>query len=197
MPILGIFASSQQSAFIATGAYESIATVSVGSGGASSVSFTSIPATYKHLQVRGISRSDGNFSDIDSVAFRFNSDTGNNYSYHFINASGSGSVPSGSGVSQPAGLISPETGNLHTSGIFASFVVDILDYASTSKTKTIQALGGVDTNNQGVEKGVIRFTSSNWPNTSAITEITFRSGGGFDRGFTQYTQFALYGIKGA
>ena len=37
--------------------FDSIATVSVGSGGSNTISFTSIPGTYKHLQIRGIVRS--------------------------------------------------------------------------------------------------------------------------------------------
>jgi hypothetical protein len=50
--ILGIIASSR---LAAVGDYESIATVSVGGGGAADVEFTSIPGTYTHLQIRALS----------------------------------------------------------------------------------------------------------------------------------------------
>ena len=40
--------------FAAGGDFESIATVTVGGGGAASIEFTSIPGTYQHLQIRGI-----------------------------------------------------------------------------------------------------------------------------------------------
>jgi hypothetical protein len=46
--ILGIIASSKLTA--AAGDFESIATVTVGSGGSAVISFTSIPSTYAHLQ---------------------------------------------------------------------------------------------------------------------------------------------------
>jgi hypothetical protein len=56
MPILGIIASSK---LTVSNSYESIATTTVGSGGSATVTFSSIPATYKHLQVRTLIRSAG------------------------------------------------------------------------------------------------------------------------------------------
>jgi hypothetical protein len=193
-PILGTLASQFSGKSFSS--FESIQTVNVGSGGTSTVSFTSIPATYTHLQVRCVARGDGAFSDIDSLAVRFNGDTGNNYAYHSLTGNGT-TASAGSGVSQPAGILGAEPSNTHTSGIFGGYVVDILDYTNTNKYKTIRALGGVDTNNTGSEKGEIRLQSTLWLNTSAINEITFKSSGGFNRGFIEYSQFALYGIKGA
>ncbi len=85
MPILGIIASSK---FGDVGDYESIATVSVGSGGSSSISFTSIPATYTHLQVRGIVRS--NRADTgDDIKINFNGVTTTSYSSHIVGGNGS------------------------------------------------------------------------------------------------------------
>ena len=54
MPILGIIASSQQGGISST-AYESIATVTLGSA-ASTINFSSIPSRYQHLQLRFIGR---------------------------------------------------------------------------------------------------------------------------------------------
>ena len=56
-----------------TTSYESIATVTVGSGGAANVEFTSIPADYTHLQIRGIGR-DANSAYRDSIQIRFNNE---------------------------------------------------------------------------------------------------------------------------
>ena len=192
MPILGIIASSRLTA--APSSYESIATVTVGSGGSSSVTFSSIPATYTHLQIRCISRSALNSSEIDSLAIRFNSDSGNNYAYHSLRGDGASATASGA-ASQPAGIIGGEPSNTHTSGIFGAYVIDILDYANTNKYTTVRALGGVDTNNTGTEKGQIRLQSTLWLSTSAISTITFASGGSFNRSLVEYSQFALYGIK--
>ena len=176
--------------------YESIATVTVGSGGSSSVTFSSIPGTYTHLQLRCISRSDFNSSSIDSLAIRFNSDTGSNYSYHSITGNGASAI-SDAASSVVAGVLGGEPSNTHTSGIFGGYVVDILDYSNTNKYTTIRTLGGVDTNNTGTEKGEIRLQSALWRNTDAVSSIVLQSSGGFTRGFVQYSHFALYGIKGA
>jgi len=193
--ILGILDSGGAAAGAAN-SYESIATVTVGSGGSASISFTSIPATYTHLQVRCLTRSDYTGSEIDSLAFRLNSDTGANYAYHFLTGEGTAASASGIG-SQTLGIVGGVISNGHTAGMFSGFVIDFLDYANTNKTKTIRSLGGGDTNGTGTEKGMIRLSSSLWNSTSAINEITFKNGGGFTRGFIQYSQFALYGIKGA
>ena len=70
--------------------YESIATVTVGSGGSSSIDFTSIPSTYTHLQLRMTARctaqSGGNPTN---VYLRFNSDSGSNYAWHQLAGNGS------------------------------------------------------------------------------------------------------------
>jgi hypothetical protein len=76
--------------------------------------------------------------------------------------------------------------------MFSASIVDILDYANTSKYKTIRVLAGADVNNQtGTTFGL---SSGSWRSTSAVTSITIGTSG-FN--FAQYTQFALYGIKGA
>jgi hypothetical protein len=74
-------------AFVPPGDFQSIATVSVGSGGAANVEFTSIPATYTHLQLRWIAKTDRVNTD-DVVNMTFNSDTGANYSWHYIRGNG-------------------------------------------------------------------------------------------------------------
>jgi hypothetical protein len=169
----------------AGGDYESIATVTVGSGGASSISFTSIPSTYQHLQLRGITK---NTSSGTFAAMRFNSDSASNYSAHYLD---------GDGASATAGAASNYdrsyfgyTGTSSQTNIFGVSVVDILDYKDTNKFKTVRILTGVDVNGSG---GYIEFSSSSWRSTSAITDINvfFSS-----NNFAEYSQIALYGIKG-
>lgn len=72
------------------GDFESIATVTVGSGGASSIEFTSIPGTYQHLQIRGIARTarTGATPKREAVYIQFNGDTGTNYAYHNLFGTG-------------------------------------------------------------------------------------------------------------
>jgi hypothetical protein len=183
---LGIFASANQSA--AATSYESIATVSVGSGGAANVEFTSIPATYKHLEIRYIVRAD--VADFDSaLLMRFNSDTASNYSWHLLR--GSGSVTYTQGVANSDNpFIASQVGNSSTASVFGGGTISVLDYADTNKYKTARALGGFDANGSGY----IQLASQGWRSTSAVSSIqlTFSTGSGFK----QYSHFALYGIKG-
>lgn len=185
-PILGIIASQNYPRV--TNSYESIATVTVGPSGSSSISFTSIPNTYKHLQVRYTARTAVN--DVsDNVWSRFNSDTGSNYSFHLVEANGS-SVSAAGGASQTRALFGRCTSNTAVANNFGGAVVDILDYADTNKYKTLRTLAGDDNNGTGS----IRYESSLWLSTSAVNSITITTGGFVN--FLQYSKFALYGIKG-
>ena len=188
MPILGIIASST---LVAASDFESIATVTVGGGGAASAEFTSIPATYTHLQVRGIARSNRSGFPNDGIIVQFNSDTGSNYAYHEMSASGGGSVDAGGGANTALQFIQGIAGATATASVFGGVVMDILDYTNTNKYTTLRANAGYDSNGNGY----VDLTSILWLNTNAITSIKFtqRAGTSWD----QYTTFALYGIKSA
>jgi hypothetical protein len=169
--------------------YESIATVTVGSGGTASVSFTSIPATYTHLQIRALSRSDRASAAGDGMLVRLNSDTGGNYAYHYLQGDGS-SATAGADTSVTS-MIIPRSGSAsQTSGIFGVTVLDLLDYANTNKYKTLRTLGGNDANGSGI----VALFSGLWQNTNAVTSITIDQQNGPN--FVEYSSFALYGIKG-
>jgi hypothetical protein len=185
MPILGILASSTQ---VAAGDFESIATVTVGSGGSSSVEFTSIPSTFAHLQIRGISRLGSGSGTLPTISLQFNGDTGANYASHQIRADGSSvSTDAGSNQNQIAAISS--AGNTQTASVFSGTVLDLLDYANTNKFKTIRALTAADFNGTGW----FDFRSGLWRSTSAVTSIKLYGA----QSFAQYSHFALYGIKSA
>jgi hypothetical protein len=188
MPILGILASSKLSA---VGDYESIATVSVGSGGAADVEFTSIPATYTHLQIRGIARSARSGETDDNIALQFNADTGSNYAYHDLQGNGS-TATAGAASSATSIRVAKVSAASATASVFGVCVFDILDYANTNKYKTTRSLNGFDNNGSG---NAVLF-SGLWQNTNAITSIKLFSQTGANN-FAQYSHFALYGIKGA
>ena len=187
MPILGIIASQNYPRI--TNSYESIATVSVGSGGQATVEFTSIPSTYKHLQVRAIGRTTTANTGVDNVYVRVNSDSGTNYARHHIIGNGS-TASAGSASSTNQAVLGDIARNNNTSGMFGAFVIDILDFANTSKYKTFRAISGSDLNGSGE----MRFRSSLWMNTNAISTITLIPE---NNNFAEHSQFALYGIKGA
>lgn len=191
-PILGVIASANQGQFISYSAFESIATVTVGAGGSSSVTISSIPSTYTHLQLRVFAQTNRVTYGRDYVFLRFNGDTGTNYAWHQMTGDGSTTVSSGN-ASQNQGIFA-EIGT-STGGAFGVGITDILDYANTSKYKTARTLGGGDHSGTiGGFGGTVTPTSSLWQSTSAISSLTLYPSSG--TAFTQYSSFALYGIKG-
>ena len=168
--------------------FESIATAT-GTGSSGTITFSSIPSTYKHLQIRFIVFSN---TDGSNVGFQFNSDTGNNYSQHQLYA---GTYPTTAVVGANANTAQPKGwAGSYDAGTRGSYptvgIIDIADYTSTSKYKTVKTFVGTDTN--GTANQEVTLDSSLWLNTSAINSITLLIGGNY----TTSTQFALYGIKG-
>lgn len=170
------------------GAYESIATTTVGAGGASSIIFSSIPSTYTHLQIRGIGR-DTQASGAHSLRLQFNGDTGSNYTYHALTGDGS-SASAGALTAQATQYPGYLIGTSGGSNVFAATIIDILDYTNTNKNKVTRTLSGIDNNGSGN----IGLFSGMWSNTAAITSISLLPLASTT--FTQYSSFALYGIRG-
>ncbi len=191
-PILGIWASQNYPRI--TTAYESIATTTVGSGGSATVTFSSIPSTYKHLQIRVFAKTNRGTYGRDEFSLQFNSDTASNYSWHTLYGDGgtASAYGIGSDTKIDAGYIAGGAGT----SMFGAGIVDILDYANTNKYKTIRSLTGHDHN--GVIAGIhaiVNLNSGSWRSTSAINSIVIGVVSG--TAFNQYSSFALYGIKGA
>jgi hypothetical protein len=182
MPVLGIIASQISGhLFAPSGAYDSIATAT-GTGASGVITFSSIPSTYTHLQVRAITQSSQTY-----LSYRFNGDTGSNYAYHYFE-SGSSTPSVGGGATQ--NLIYMFGSSSATTSVSGVFVLDILDYTNTNKYKTTRSLSGNDANGAGF----VDFNSGLWQNTSAITSLTITA---FSGNFSTNSSFALYGIKGA
>ncbi len=177
---------------ILPGSYESIQTVTVGTNSPTSVTFTSIPSTYKHLQIRGIARDSRASTWVDTLWMYCNSDTtGSNYYGHVLGGNGSAAFAAADAGVNNFGMPIALTGATNVTTSFAPFVIDILDYASTNKNKTIRCLHGLDDNTNGT----MRLRSGLWMNSStAINSLTF-VGGDVGVFFQQYSSFALYGIK--
>jgi hypothetical protein len=175
MNILGIFASK----FVPQGDYESIATVTVGSGGSSSISFTSIPSTFQHLQLRCI----WNTNIADNVGLTLNGSTAP-VRIHSLYGAGT----SAASLADTANYMTVQVGTSATN--FYAGVFDILDYANTNKNKTVRVFGGVDFNGSGV----VFLSSGLYNTTSAISSFTIQTIN--SRTFPQHSSFALYGIKG-
>jgi len=171
-------------------AFESIATVTVGTDNPTTITFSSIPSTYTHLQIRGIGRC-GRTDGDNNYILRFNSDSASNYAFHRLNGTGSTVSATGSAtqdrINVDFALSSPWIGTSN----FAPLVLDILDYTNTNKFKTVRYLVGFDSN--GGNRDRIALGSGLWRSTSAITSITLQADA--SQTLSQYTTLALYGIK--
>jgi hypothetical protein len=169
-------------------AFESIATVNVGAGGTGTVTFSSIPSTYKHLQVRFTCR--GNDTAADRALYmQLNSDTGTNYAWHRIRGDGS-TATAGAGTSLNYIFVGSLVDGGTASNIFGAGVVDLLDYTNTNKYKTARITSGFDKNGA---TGYINYNSGLWQNTAAVNSISLFYQGSVNT--VQYSSFALYGIK--
>jgi len=193
MPIIATRASAAYGAGFAAvttvpyqgpfGAYDSLATITVGATSVSSIEFLAIPTGYKHLQVRHISRST---SGTGRMRMQMNGNTGSNYSTHLLN--GDGATPASfSGASQ----IQISAGSITTGDVdfYSGGIIDVLDYANTSKNKTVRIIAGTGYNSAS---GEVTFTSGSLLSTSAITSIKLYIDA---LNIAQYSQFALYGVK--
>ena len=188
-PILGSFAGLAARGYGETAGVQlppsnfySIATQTVGAGGAATVTFSSIPQTYSHLQIRGFVLS----GVADNLDMNFNGDsTGSAYARHWVWGDGS-SV-------QTTGNVNMGTAQFGFTGGNSSYpwsgVTDILEYTNTNKNKVVRSLGGYDNSSSGR----VQFQSAIWANSAAITSIVIKNDGGSN--FSQYTSFALYGVK--
>ena len=170
-----------------TNSYESIATFN-GTGSSGVITFSSIPQTFKHLQVRAILRGT-TAATANGTDMRFNGDSGANYTLHRLIGDGASATADGY-TGRTGAWLGLETDANASANIYAACVTDIFDYTNTNKYTTTRSLGAYDLNGSGQ----INFASAVWLNTAAITSITINAAGGGN--WTTATQIALYGIKG-
>jgi hypothetical protein len=160
-----------------------IAAVTVGSGGASSIDFTSIPSTFTDLQLVFTARNTGSSNVFTQLTFN-----GNTSSYSYRGLYGSGSAASsfnGSGAYIYVGDMDLST---YTANTFSSESVYIPNYAgSTNKSVSIDSV-----NENNATAAAAYFVAGLWSNTAAINQITLTPGGG---SYAQYSTATLYGIK--
>lgn len=162
--------------------YESIQTVTVTSGGASTIVFSSIPSTYINLQVRALNLANGSYVDL-----QLNGDTGANYTFQQLEVSTpqSPTAGGGSGMNQ---IYTNQTGNVNFPSVG---IVDIYNYSSSTANKTVRLLSSFVSGSGGQ----LYIRSGIWVSTAAINQLTFRAMPSST--FAQNTVYALYGMKGA
>lgn len=160
--------------------YNLISTITVGSGGTSSIAFTSIPQTYTDLLLKlSVRSTQANIANTLSISF--NGST-SNFTARLLEGSGA----SVSSFSQSAGNIGNVQGTTSTSSVFSSLDVYIPNYAG-SNNKSYSA-DGVTENNATTAYQTL--SAGLWSQTAAITEI-----GIYINNLAQYSSASLYGIK--
>lgn len=165
----------------AVGDYQSIQTYTVGSGGSSLITFSSIAADWKHLQLRVLLKPVNNNT---WLLGQVNGVTTSKYAWHELY--GNGATASAGGTSNQTAMILMD--NISNTN-FGAAVIDYLDYSNSNINKTVKSLAGQDNNGSGY---MGFYSSLYWNNTNAITQIDLYLSSG---NFAQYSSFALYGIK--
>jgi hypothetical protein len=167
------------------GSYESIATLTPTSG--TLFTFSSIPQTYASLQIRIIGRNGSASTGVSTCDAYLNANGASGlFTRHTLSGNGSTVTATGTTPADTFNSILISRNN-NTAGIYGATIIDIHDYASTTKNKTVRTFSGCDLNGSGQ----INLGSSLYVSTSAVTEISFNMSLS-----TEYkTTFALYGIK--
>jgi len=171
--------------------FESIASAT-GTGSSGTITFSSIPATYSSLQIRGLARSTIGSTGLPIALLLTINGNSTTADYITHELRGTGSAAAASSTTGVAGvyLNSCVARDGVTAGLEGVSIIDIHDYASTTKNKTIRAFTGYDANDTN---GRINLQSGLFINTGAITSITLTAEA---NNWTTNTVFALYGIKG-
>ena len=162
--------------------FESIATAT-GTGSSGTITFSNIPQTYQHLQIRYTLRMG---AAGDNVAMRFNSDSGANYTRHYLYGTGATATAGSSTGTTSIGVGSFYNGADTTQPNVG--IIDIHGYSSTTANKTVRVLSGIDMNGSGD----IDLISGLWINTAAVSTISLSVAGNT---FSTASTFALYGIR--
>ena len=168
--------------------YDAIATVTVGSGGASSIEFTSIPGTYTDLLVKLSARSTRNVFLASGVDITFNGSSSGYAIRDLTKQSGSVASYTESGQAQASiGWVSQDTDTANT---FGTGEIYIPNYAgSNNKSFSVEMVQENNSTDQ-----YMALVAGLWSNTSAITSLKLRIfTGSFN--FKQYSTATLYGIK--
>jgi len=165
--------------------FTKIASVTIGSGGAASMDFTSIPSTYTDLVIKASVR-DSSAGTTPALKIVFNSDTGSNYTYRLLY--GDGSTPASLSGTLAFTYNGAVTTTIQTSNTFASNEIYIPNYRSSANKST--SVDAVQENNGTA--AIAGLVANLWNNTNAITSITLSSAGS---NFVQYSTATLYGVS--
>jgi hypothetical protein len=160
-----------------------IATIEVGSGGSSTIDFTSIPSGYTNL-VLDLSSRDTLTSTQYEVFARFNNISTSVYTYNrMVSDASTGTSAGGSDTKL---FIGNHPGSGATASTFSNISITIPNY--TSSINKLVSVDAISSNNASTN--YLIFTAGVTSETAAINRITLSCNGNF----TQYSMATLYGI---
>ena len=169
------------------GAMVPIASQAVTGSSPSSIQFNNIPQTYQDLMLVGYTRTTSTGTTIPISAY-FNAYSATGWSGTYLQGNGSSAISSRSLQSTPTyGVNFYGAAASATSGIFTSYTMHILNYASTSTFKTVLLRAATDLNGSGT----VDLTANLWSNTAGVSMIATYFGAGFAVG----SIITLYGIR--
>jgi len=156
------------------------------SSSVASVTFSSIPSTFRHLQLRVAGRGEQSAASI-SIRLTANSDSGANYASHYIFGDGSSVYSVGLPSETYASLGFIPAAQM-ASSVFGASIIDVLDYSKTTKNKTFRALNGFKDNTFPTNR--VALHSALWASTSAINSLSLVAQSG---NWAVGSRFSLYG----
>lgn len=188
MHVIGTIASS---ILKSNAAFDSIATAS-GTGSSGVITFSSIPSTYKHLQLRILARTNEVATGGALMLLQFNGVSTTSYAQHEIRGANGGSLTAARYANQSQIETAWYVRDSELTNDYGVGIIDILDYASTAKYKTVRVYSGYEANTGGSR---MTLSSGLFMSTSAISSLTLNGSAG-SNSFLTGSKFALYGIKG-
>lgn len=173
--------------YIAGSAIQLIGKQTLG-GTTATVTFSSIPQNFSHLQVFIIARGSAAVVSVSCLC-RFNSDTGANYDLQNIYGNNSVTVGASASVAATAHNLGGISGASNAANYSSPVQLVIFSYAATTFYKSMLTTIGI--NSSTAINQLVETTSSTWRNTAAITSMTFSTGSG---SFLTGSSFYLYGM---
>ena len=170
--------------------YTLIQAVTVGSDGAASINFTSIPATYTDLLIKLSARGDAAATTWQNVRLRFNSDSGSNYT-HITLAGLDTTVATATQTTVYNRFSYAPYANV-TASIFSNSEYYIPNYTSANN-KSMSYDSSAENNSSSVY--ALAFSAGVWTNSAAISSIAITPDPGGN--WVQYSTAYLYGISNA
>jgi hypothetical protein len=159
-----------------------VQTITVPSGGATTVDFDSIPQTYQHLEILAQAQTEN--ASPQNLQVQYNGDTGSNYyTEYFLAAGNTTAVNKQEAATSGIAAIIPETGAAQP----ATIKMTLPFYTRTARTTLLSESGGYWSS-----EGRLSYTGVLWTSAVPITRISFTSSGGSD--LKESSIFSLYGL---